>query len=98
MPYDRSLEPPYVGEENATFGNRCKAITASDSVDAVDTSGRYFKYITAATAGNVSVLGYTNEDGDAPVVYTMSAGMIIPGRIRRVLSTGTTATVVGWSD
>lgn len=100
MPFDRSKVPVSSAEEIAsTLGVRCWPVTPSNSADITDPDdGLYAKYFVAATAGDVAVLGYENADGDTAQVLTVQAGQIIPGRIRRILSTGTTATVVGWSD
>lgn len=98
MPYDNKKEPPYSQEENVTYGNHVEAVTPSDTVDQIDQSGRYFKYFTTLTAGAVAVLGYKNGDADTPVVMNLEAGAVVPGRVRRLMATGTTATLAGWSD
>jgi len=100
MPFSERLVPQ--GAKTAsldTFGQKVYPITPSDSADVVNpVNGEYFKYIVAKGTGDVSVLGYGNLDGDTPQVITVAAGQVLPGRIRRVLSTGTTAAVCGWSD
>lgn len=100
MPYDRSLVTRNAAEEYPdTFGSRCWPVTPSNSADIVDpVTGNYAKYFVAKTAGDVSVLGYENDDGDTAQVITVQAGQVVYGRVRRIMSTGTTATLTGWSD
>jgi len=44
------------------------------------------------TAGFVAIRDVDGTD----FIYAVTAGMILPIRVQRVLETGTTATVVGW--
>jgi len=82
-----------------TYGQAVYPITPSDTVDVTHpTSGEYFKYIVAKTAGDAAVLGYRNDDADTAQIITVLAGQILPGRIRRIKATNTTATFCGWSD
>lgn len=99
MPFDR-LKVPGNAEYSdlSTFAPVATPITPSDSTDALDGSGQYFKYIVACDSGDVAVLGYANADDDDPVVLSLSGGQVVPGRVRRVMATGTTATVIGWSN
>ena len=64
------------------------SITPSDSTDlAIRPRALYCQ-----TYGTVAI---TDEFGTS-VTYTVAAGQILPFRGMRILSTGTTATVVGW--
>ena len=94
MPFDRSKEPPFVGTDNATFGNNCRSITPG-SADQVSPAGRYYKYFVAAVEGDVTFTPYEGQDGET-YTMTVSAGDILPGRIRRV--TAATASLIGWFD
>ena len=64
------------------------AITPNDSTDLAFVTKAL--YVTAD--GNISIIA--QEDAD-PVTLPVTAGQIIPIRVKRVRATGTTATVVG---
>lgn len=64
------------------------AIAPSDSADLPVIP----RVIYCQTAGNVAIRDVAGVD----VTYTVMAGQILPFSAQRVLSTGTTATVVGW--
>ena len=66
------------------------AITPSDSTD--------LAYISRALfIGGAGTIRVTPTSGQSAVTYTVPAGMILPIRVSRVWSTGTTATnVVSW--
>lgn len=100
MAFNQTLVPFFTKDSTtATFASKCYPVTPSDTVDVLDpVTGLYFKYLVAKSAGDVAVLGYQNLDADPAVVITVSAGQVVPGRIRRVKATGTTATLCGWSD
>lgn len=100
MAYDATKVPETSKEEHPTFfASRCWPVTPADGADITDpVTGKYAKYFTVASDGDVAFLGYENADGDTAQVMTLMGGAIIPGRIRRILATGTTATVIGWSD
>lgn len=94
MPFDQAKVPAFSKPESDTFGGRFQAITPGSS-DQLTTAGKYFKYFVAATAGDVTVVGYYNADSDTHQI-TMAAGQVLPGRIRQI--TASTATVLGVSD
>lgn len=91
MPYDATKNRYNVSADDA-FGGAVYPITPG-ATDQLDDDGHYFKYVATKTAGDVSVLGYHNADGDTAQTFAMGAGQIIPLRVRRV--TAATATVVG---
>jgi len=62
------------------------AVTPSDSVDLPQ-----FSVIYVGGAGNVKV---TTAQGSAVTFSGVNAGTVIPVRVRRVWSTGTTATLI----
>lgn len=94
MPFDKSKEPPFTRELDDTFGNNCSAITPG-ATDQVAPNGSYFKYMIAATAGDVTVVPYAGPDATTHTI-TMAAGQVIPLRVRRV--TASTATLLGVFD
>lgn len=95
MPYDTDLRPPYSQLDANNYGERAYVITPG-AADQLDATGNYFKYMTAATSGDVTFLGFRNADDDTALTMTVQAGQILPGRIRRV--TASTASLHGWSD
>lgn len=73
-----------------SFGSKGVAITPSDSTDLP--SGPV-KAVTVIVAGNLSIVPTGNANGD-PINYVgVAIGFIPPYQVRRVLATGTTATV-----
>ncbi|WP_246849204.1 spike base protein, RCAP_Rcc01079 family [Rubellimicrobium arenae] len=67
-----------------------QAITPSDTVDL----NPMLRSLRVGTDGTVRVAG---RDGSPPVTFTCVAGEVLPGWIRRVYATGTTATgLVGY--
>lgn len=94
MPFDKSKEPPYTREMEDTLGNDCRAITPGAG-DQVAPNGSYFKYVIAATDGDVTVVPFAGPDGTTHTI-TMAAGNVIPLRVRRV--TASTATCIGAFD
>ena len=67
-----------------TFGTRAVAVTPSDTVDLTNSG---FLYVGAA--GDVKV---DTSDGDTVTFTALAAGIVHPIRVKRVYSTGTTAT------
>ena len=68
------------------FPEDAAAVTPSDSVDLPQ-----FSVIYVGGAGNVKV---TTAQGTAVTFTGVNAGTVIPVRVRRVWSTGTTATTM----
>lgn len=94
MPFDRT-KVTYSTSADHAFGSAIYPITPDDNADQLDDQGNYFKYVVTKTAGNIAVLGYENDDGDAAQIFSLGAGQFVPVRVRRVLAAGTTATVAG---
>lgn len=93
-----SANDPYVGFSVTTdsFGDNAAAVTPSDTVD----FGSYPKAIHVTAAGNLVVLPLkAADDGAHLITYTgVSAGFVVPIRVRRVMATGTTASVASIFD
>lgn len=91
MPYVSSKNPyaSAIRDKN-DFGEAGRAITPSD-VDA-DNVDPYAK-LYLLTEGTVSVVPIKNADATPMTTGTLPAGTILPWVCRRVLATGTTATV-----
>ena len=95
MPYSIANESSSTADLSPSmFGKLCQTITPGAG-DQLDANGKYFKYFVAATDGDVTFTSFRGTDG-ATQAMTVSAGMILPGRIRRI--TASTATIHGWSD
>lgn len=89
MPYDRTKDPrASTAQDPNSFGRSGRAVTPHDSND-IDPYGR----VVCLTTGNISVLPVKNADGSPVAFVSVPAGYIVPFYVRRVLSTGTTATV-----
>lgn len=72
-----------------TFARRGRLVTPSNTTDLPALA----KTVVVVAPGNVSVLPINNPDNE-PIVFTgCEMGFIVPYQIRRVLATGTTATV-----
>lgn len=91
MPYDASKDP-YANDRSAPTGfpKMGRVVTPSDSVDL----NPYARAIQVVAASNLKYLPSGNAD-DAPITVTGApVGYTPPHQVRRVLATGTTATVV----
>ena len=80
--------PTFTIQNNPNPADRHAAITPSDST-VLNPIPRALK---VTVAGNLAI---ADADGTA-VTYPVFAGDVIPFRATKVLSTGTTATVVAW--
>ena len=95
MPFSATLAPLTASDSRFdAFSASCRLITPGAG-DQTAPGGQYFKYFVASTAGNVTFLPYKDTDGEN-LTMTVTAGMVLPGRIRRI--TAATATVHGWFD
>jgi hypothetical protein len=78
-----------------TFGRRALAVTPNDGTDLPMGA---VKGVVCLTGGDLSVVPLGNAD-DAPVNFVdVPAGFVPPFIVRRVRSTGTTATVATVED
>ena len=75
--------------DELTFGREGATITPSDSDDLETVS----KGVLVCAAGNVVFIPAGNADNETITITSAPVGLVIPFFIRRVLSTGTTATV-----
>lgn len=76
-----------------TFGRRGFAVTPDDNADL---PGGAVKAVVATSAGNLAVIPV---DSATPIAFTgVPAGFLPPFIVRRVMATGTTATVAAVAD
>jgi hypothetical protein len=95
MPYDRVQDPfAYRTQGRSFFGDFGRVVAPSDTTDL----SPYAKAIIVTVAGSLSYIPAKNDDADAVVFPSVPIGFIPPHVIRRVLLTGTTATVVTIDD
>lgn len=95
--YDAAKDPYSDATRNPTFfGKKSRNITKSDTVDL----DPYPKAIVVTAAGNLVILPAGNTDDAGGLVTFTSApvGFIPPYRVRRVHSTGTSATTSAIDD
>lgn len=90
MPYDPSKDPS-AGKINsgASFGRKGAVITPHDSNDLAE----YAKAIVVTAFGNLVVLPVENADGTTITFTGAPVGFVPPFQVRRVMATGTTASV-----
>lgn len=91
--YDKNKDP-WAGdvlENPEIFGSSGSNVTPSDTVDLT----AYAKAVVVTVAGNLVILPSKNvDDGAHTITFTgCPVGFIPPYRVRRVLATGTTASV-----
>lgn len=94
MPYDKSQDPYRSVGTRSEFGRRGRSVTPSDE----DDLPRYVKAVTVLAAGDLSILPVQNEDGNTIDYVGVPAGFSPPFQVRRVMATGTTATVATVED
>lgn len=87
MAYDTTRDRYFAGKSNAP-SRRAAAVTPSDSVDLAV----YAKQLYIGTTGNITVVpaGDTSASGTGVLFSTVPVGWF-PVQVRRVNSTGTTA-------
>ncbi|MCJ9729550.1 hypothetical protein [Bradyrhizobium sp. PRIMUS42] len=90
MAYDATKDPLQTSRGSAfNFGSLGRVVTPNDNTDL----DPYAKSLVVTAAGNLVIIPVQNDDA-APITFTgLSAGQVIPYRVRRVKSTGTTASV-----
>jgi hypothetical protein len=78
------------------IGRNSVAVTPSDTVDLAS----YPKAVVVTVAGNLVVLPLmAADDGSHTITFTAAVvGFVVPFRVRRVLSTGTTASLATIDD
>jgi hypothetical protein len=90
MSYDKTKDP--FGPSPLDQGSQglctlSQAITPNDTIDLAP-----YVRIVGVVAGNVAILPARNADNDSFVV-PIAVGQVLPWLVRRVLATGTSATV-----
>jgi hypothetical protein len=89
MPYDVTKDPyATTARGRDAFGGKGRAVTPNDSTD-LDPYAR----VVCVSTGNISVIPVENADGVPVPFLAVAAGFVPPYYVRRVMSTGTTATV-----
>lgn len=91
MPYNAANDPwGNASTDNPDIlGSTGATVTPSDTVDLPS----YAKALVVAATGNLVILPARNVDGTTITFTGCPVGMIVPYRVRRVLASGTTATV-----
>lgn len=91
MAYDAAKDPlsGYDPTGPRSFGARGRAVTPSDTTDL----DPYAKAIVVTVAGTIVILPAKNADGSTLTFQDCPVGFVPPFRVRRVLATGTTASV-----
>lgn len=90
MPYNSTNDVHQDTPRGMTnFGRSARIITPSDSTDITP----YAKAVCVLSAGNLVVIPTQNADGATVTFTAVPVGLILPYEVRRVLATGTTATV-----
>lgn len=91
MPYNAANDPwGNASTDNPDIlGGTGATVTPSDTVDLTT----YTKALVVTATGNLVILPARNVDGTTITFTGCPVGMIVPYRVRRVLATGTTATV-----
>lgn len=88
--YDATKDPfPHAYSGPAGFGRRGRAVTPSDSTDL----DPYARAIVVSEAGDLVILPTENDDADTITFTDCPVGFTPPYQVRRVLATGTTASV-----
>lgn len=89
MAYDRTKDiGTNTAETKDGLGRKSLALTASDATDFT----HYAKAVEVVAAGNLVYLPTKNADNDPVTVTDAPVGYVTSCNVRRVLSTGTTAT------
>lgn len=90
MSYDVNSDPKVGAIDEARFGRSARAVTPSDTVDLKP----YARAIVVIATGNLVILPVENADASTVTFTGVPVGFVPPFKVRRVLSTGTTASVV----
>lgn len=86
MPFDPTKDRSWRADSP---GTSARAITPHDTNDL----DPYAKAVCVTAAGNLVVLPAMNADGSTITFTAAPVGFVTPFRVRRVLATGTTASV-----
>jgi hypothetical protein len=95
MPYDAAKDPNSTDRAMPHgFSKKGRVVEPSNTVDL----DPYARAIVVVAAGNLVYLPSKNDDEDTITVTDAPVGYTPPHQVRRVLATGTTATVVTVDD
>ena len=90
MPYDAEKDPHATAPAGVlSFGAKGQVVAPDDAIDL----DPYPKAVVVTADGDLAVLPAKNDDGDVVTFHGVSVGFAPPYRVRRVMATGTTATV-----
>ena len=89
MAYDKTKDPYEQSPETQFLGRKARVVTPSNTTDL----DPYPNTVVVTAAGNLVVLPLENADGDTITFTAAPVGFYVPFRVRRVLATGTTASV-----
>lgn len=89
MPYDPKNDPNAGLSSSMSFGRKGSVIVPNDASDLPT----YAKAIVVLSPGDVAIIPVENADGATLTFTGLAAGQIVPFQVRRVLATGTTASV-----
>lgn len=90
MVYDPAKDPVQsFRNSHGNFGSVGRVVTPNDSTDL----DPYAKAVVVTAAGNLVILPVQNADGTTITFTACPVGFVPPYRVRRVLSTGTSASV-----
>lgn len=91
MPYEQSSDTNATNSQHhkTGLGSKGSLVVPSDTVD----FSVYPKAVCVISSGDLTVLPARNDDGDTVTFAGAPIGFIPPFRVRRVLSTNTTAAV-----
>lgn len=82
-------DPWSITPDQNGYGRRGSEVTPNDSADLATVA----KAITVLQAGTLAIVPVDNEDGDVITYDSVPVGFTPPYIVRRVMATGTTATV-----
>jgi len=94
MPYDPNRDPTNGYTSPITLCRKQEVVTPADATDLQV----YARFIEVTGAGNLVYLPVENDDADTVTVTGAPVGWRSSCAVRRVLSTGTSATVVACRD
>ncbi len=91
MPYDPAKDPHATAASDPLLANGSagRLVTPSDTADIEP----YPRCIVTLTGGDLAYVPSRNADAAVLSFVDLPAGWVSPHRVRRVMSTGTTATV-----
>lgn len=88
--------PARPGESLAQYDAGIRRAVAADALksDSADLTSGITRGIFVGVSGDVAVIFCDDKDADSVTMLTLAAGVWHPLQVRRILSTGTTATSI----